>query len=90
MNDQEIQQTLAQLQARNKRVEADKAWETSRFRIGTILVITYVIAALVLYILGVERYYLSALIPTIGFLLSTMSLPIIKRYWIKKYYHRND
>jgi len=83
-----IEQTLAQLHARNRRVEADKAWETSKFRIGIIVVITYIVSVIVMYVIKVDRYYLSALIPTIGFLLSTLSLPVLKRWWVKKYYEK--
>lgn len=88
MTDQELQQLqndLTSIKARNQRVEADKAWETSWSRIVSICMITYIIAAVVMKTIGVQRYFLNAFIPTTGFLLSTLSLPTIKRRWIKKY-----
>ena len=65
-------------------MEAEKGWETSYARTFSIAFITYVIAALVLYMVGVENYILAALVPTLGYLLSTLSLPAVKRWWIKE------
>ena len=82
---QKLEQEIQLLRERNKRVEADKAWETSWFRIISIAVITYVVASLVMRIIGVKNALLNAFIPTIGYLLSTQSLPLIKKWWIKKF-----
>jgi len=49
-------------------------------------VATYIIASAVMYAIGIANYLLSALIPTIGYFLSTQSLPVIKRWWIKKFF----
>ncbi len=85
MNDiEELRQKIEKIKERNVRVEADKAWEKSEFRILFITIITYVIASLVLYFIGVANFLLAALVPTIGYLLSTQSLPFIKRWWIKR------
>jgi len=79
-----IEAELLAIQERNKKVEADKAWETSWFRILTIVGITYIIASLVMFLIGIANFYLNALIPTIGYLLSAQSLPVVKRWWINK------
>lgn len=84
-----LEQDIAAIKERNMRVEADKAWETSCLRIISIAVITYVVALVVLYFLGSEKFFLNALIPTIGYLLSTQSLSSIKRWWVRKYFHQN-
>lgn len=80
------EELLIQLQERNKRVEADKAWETSVFRRVCIAVITYLIASAVMWSIGTAAWYLNALIPVVGYLLSTLSLPGIKQWWIKNKY----
>lgn len=80
-----IEEELSTIKQRNQRVEANKAWETSFFRIITVAIITYIIASMVLYFIGIENYLLNALIPATGYLLSTLSLPPIKRWWVKKY-----
>lgn len=69
---------------RNARVEADKAWETSYVRRGSIIAITYVVAGLYMSALGASLPWLNALIPVGGYTLSTLSLPVIKRHWLAK------
>jgi hypothetical protein len=77
-----IEKELEIIKQRNARVEADKAWEASPMRIGTICTITYLVAAVLLYTIGAHRFWLDALVPPLGFFLSTQSLPPIKRWWI--------
>lgn len=80
----DLEKEISSINDRNSRVEAEKAWEASLFRIILICVITYATTALVFAVIGVSNYLLSALIPTIGFFLSTQSLPPIKKWWISK------
>lgn len=82
---QNLEEEIVQLKQRNQRVEADKAWETSRTRVGMIVIITYFIAVILMFSLGNAQPLLAALMPTVGFFLSTQSLPVVKRWWIKKY-----
>ena len=83
---EEIEKVLQDIKERNRRVEADKAWETSAFRKLLIAIITYIVASIVLYAIGVPNFFLSAIIPTLGFLLSTLSIPFIKKWWIKNHF----
>ncbi len=80
---EEFTKEIEVLKERNARVEADKAWETSSFRVFCIVVVTYMIAALVMVMIGVSNYLTNALIPTIGYFLSTLSLPFVKNWWVK-------
>ena len=66
-----IEQEIEEIKERNKRVEADKAWETSMFRRMTIAIITYFTVVLFLYMIKAQNYWLNALVPTAGFILST-------------------
>ncbi|MFT5849780.1 MAG: hypothetical protein ACI9H6_000599 [Patiriisocius sp.] len=70
---------------RNNRVELDKAWETSKTRRTIIAGVTYLVAAAFMKTIGVEAFLLSALVPTGGYLFSTLSLPIAKTLWLKKF-----
>lgn len=79
-----IEDRLEQIEQRNSRVEIDKAWETSLTRRLSIAVLTYFTASLFLWLIGVGYPLLSALVPTGGYLLSTLSLPWIKRLWMRK------
>ena len=78
-----IEERLNKIEERNKRVELDKAWEGSLLRIILISLITYLAAYLVLVSIGISKAYLSALIPVLGFILSTQSISMVKKYWIK-------
>lgn len=85
---EQLKKEIDLIKERNNRVEADKAWETSNMRAGAIMLMTYVITAVVFYFIGVKNYLLNALIPTVGFYLSTLSLPFIKKWWILKIYKK--
>lgn len=80
----ELQKEIEQIKARNKRVEADKAWEKSNTRRIIIAVLTYLVMSLFMITIGVQNPFINAIIPTLGFVLSTISLGIIKEWWEKK------
>ncbi len=84
----EIKKELNLIKQRNRKVEADKAWETSAIRKITIAAMTYFIVVLFLWIINAPYPWLSAFVPTIGFYLSTLVLPPIKKYWIKRIYKK--
>jgi hypothetical protein len=77
-------QSVNQILERNARVEADKAWETSLTRRGVIATITYFVAVFFMWRIGVTEPFLNAVVPTGGYLLSTLSLGVVKRWWLKK------
>ncbi len=85
----ELQDEIEKIKSRNARVEADKAWETSRFRVFAVSFLTYLMMILLMYVIGVEKPYLSALVPTAGFMLSTLSLRFAKKFWLKNFYGDN-
>ncbi len=78
-------QSVENILERNHRVEMEKAWETSKTRRGIIAFMTYVVAAIFMKHIGVDGYLLSALVPTGGYIFSTLSLPVVKKMWIEKY-----
>lgn len=82
------QSDIEEIKARNARVEADKAWETSWVRRAFISGMTYGVAGYYMTTIGVSDPWLGAFVPTGGYLLSTFSLPAIKSFWIKYLYKR--
>ena len=85
MSEKDLEKDIAAIKARNKRVETDKAWETSWTRRLCIMILTYVVV--VLYsatISQVSNVFLSSLVPVMGFLLSTLSLRLIRKAWEKR------
>lgn len=78
-----LKKEIELVKERNERVEADKAWETSKTRIFFICIVTYLIAVSFMYLIQNKGIWLSAIVPVIGFYLSTQSLSFIKKLWIK-------
>ncbi len=70
---------------RNHRVELDKAWEVSYTRRAIIVGVTYLVAAAFMKSIGVEAFLLSALVPTGGYIFSTLTLTVVKDWWIQKH-----
>jgi len=85
---QKIEQELQELKERNIRVEADKAWETSQTRIIIISIVTYGLIVLFFIIEELPQPFINGIIPTIGFILSTLTVPFFKKLWIKYIYKR--
>lgn len=80
-----IEQRLEKIEQRNSRVEADKAWETSWTRRFFIALFTYLAISLYMWAVKIEQPWLNAIVPTVGFLLSTLTLPYIKKWWVSKF-----
>ncbi len=79
-----LEERIAEIEARNQRVEADKAWETSWIRRGMVGITTYATVVTFLIIIDNEQPFINALVPVIGYLLSTMALYNVKQYWTKR------
>jgi len=77
-----MEERLKAIEERNRRVSLDKAWETSATRRLSIMTVTYAVASVIfIFIIPQEKWYLSALIPVVGYLLSTLGLPQVRRIW---------
>ncbi len=87
MNDlEQINQEIKKIKARNKRVEADKAWETSFLRKVIILALTYIVIAIFFYFAKIEKPFINAIVPSLAFVLSTLSIPVFKKVWLRYFY----
>lgn len=75
----EINTRLAKIEERNARVEADKTWETSWTRKISIAILTYLVICLFLHTIHETDIWLKAIVPVLGFILSTVSLQIIRK-----------
>jgi preprotein translocase subunit SecF len=81
---EKIKKDIEDIKERNKRVEMEKAWETSLFRKVIIALFTYIVIVIFLIFANFYRPFLNAIVPTIGFVLSTLSVSYFKKIWIKK------
>lgn len=80
---EELKGEIAEIKERNKRVESDKAWETSYVRRTLLMVFTYLSMGVYLYALNFPQPWLNAIIPAVAFMLSTLTLPFFKNLWLK-------
>ena len=78
-----IEQEILKIIERNKKVELDKKWETSFTRKILIAVLTYFVIVLFFYISWLWNPFINAIVPTIGFLLSTLTMWLFKTIWLK-------
>ncbi len=83
MNNEELINRIEKIEARNRKVELDKAWEGSFVRRLLIVLFTYISIGLYMWIIGVEDPFLNAVIPSLGFTLSTLTLPFFKNLWMQ-------
>ena len=78
----DLEKRVDLIEARNKRVELDKKWETSFTRRISICILTYIVVLLFSYLINTgNNIFLSSLVPVIGFTLSTLSMGIIRKIW---------
>ena len=85
MKENQLEQEIENIKKRNKRVEKDKAWETSLTRRIWIMILTYTVVLFYSYMVkNITSIWLSSLIPVIGFALSTLSLKLIRKIWENK------
>lgn len=84
MDNKELENEILKIKGRNKKVELDKAWETSLIRKICICVLTYIVVIIYsLLINKISNIFLSSLVPVIGFTLSTLSLKLVRNIWEK-------
>ena len=79
-----MKQEIRKINERNRKVELDKAWETSKTRRAIIAAMTYIIVVIFLYLINAPKPWLNALVPTAGFILSTLTLTFFKKMWVKQ------
>ena len=80
-----IEERLDAIEARNARVEGNKAWETSAARKITIIITTYITVVILLICIGNKNPFLNALVPSMGFYLSTLTVPVVKSWWLNRH-----
>lgn len=83
-----LEARIEKIEKRNREVETNKAWEISWSRKILIAIFTYLAIALYLgFVVGINPW-INAIVPTVGFLLSTLTLPYFKKFWEKYIYKK--
>ncbi len=86
---EQLQQEIEEIKKRNRRVEAYKAWETSWTRRILILILTYIVIVVFFTFAKLPNPFLNAIVPSLAFVLSTLSVPVFEKWWLKKYETKN-
>jgi len=84
MAENKLKKEIESIKERNARVEADKAWETSWARRIMVAVLTYIVVLLFFLVANLPNPFVNSLVPTLGFLISTLTIDFAKKEWIKK------
>jgi len=79
----DFESRLKAIEDRNARVELDKKWETSWARRLSIAALTYLVVVGYLFVIGNDRPFINAIVPPVGFLLSTLVMKQIRKIWQK-------
>jgi hypothetical protein len=77
----DLLERIEAIEARNKSVSLDKKWETSWTRKLGIVLSTYFVVLAYLYLIKNDNPWINAIVPPVGFLLSTLALGWLRKYW---------
>lgn len=81
-----LEERVAAIEARNAKVESDKAWETSLARRAGIALVTYIVISCTLMVIGHDGAWIHSVVPVIGYLLSTLALRFVRKEWQKRFH----
>lgn len=84
-----LQERVAKIEERNKKVEAEEKWNISWTRRIIVMIFTYLSIAIYFYFVIKENPWINAIVPTVAFLLSTLTLPWVRRFW-RHYIYKKD
>lgn len=80
---EKLEEELDEIKSRNVRVEVEKAWELSWTRRILLVLFTYLTLGFYMSAINIDKPWLNAIIPALGFYISTLSLPFLKKIWRK-------
>lgn len=79
----ELSGKISTMNHRNRIRDFSKEFEGSLFRIIVIMILTYAVLSTYMLLADLDRPWISAIVPTVGFQLSTVSLPSIKNCYVE-------
>jgi hypothetical protein len=82
-----LEQRVTNLETRNRKVEGDKAWEVSWQRRGMVMVLIYLTVVFYLRFVVHIDPWINALVPVIGYSVSTVTITRLKAVWLKRRSH---
>lgn len=79
-----LRKEIETIKARNRRVERDKMWETSKTRAFFIAFVTFVLAFGFMILIDERQPFWKALAGSLAYLASTTTYDILKKWWLRK------
>lgn len=79
-----LENRIAKLETRNRRVEGDKAWEISWTRRIAIMVLIYATIVFYLHFVIHINPWINGLVPVLGYTVSTVTVSKLKNSWLKR------
>ena len=79
----DLEKRIKVIEERNSSVEIDKDWETSKTRRVIIAIFTYAAISIYMYAVNIPNPWINSVVPTVGFMLSTLTLPFFKKVWAR-------
>ena len=83
-----LEQRVQTIEERNRKVEDDKAWETSWTRRMLLMLFTYLAIGVYLWAIQIPKPWINAIVPAVAFMMSTLTMPFFKKWWMK--FRRNQ
>ncbi|MBI3955291.1 hypothetical protein HY338_02500 [Candidatus Gottesmanbacteria bacterium] len=80
---EDLEKEIESIKERNKKVETEKAWETSWTRRLLLALFTYLAISIYMSAISLPSPWLNGIVPSIAFLLSTLTLPLFRKLWQK-------
>lgn len=81
---EELKKEVEKIQARNRRVEADKAWETSWTRRALLFGLTYIVVVIFYVVAELPNPLTNGLVSSAAFVVATSTVPHVKKWWLTK------
>ena len=79
-----LEERVSKLEARNRRVEADKAWETSWARRLSLMLLIYIVVVFYLrFVIHIDPW-INGLVPVIGYFVSTFTISFLKQRFVDR------
>jgi len=89
ISSEDLLERIEEIENRNKRVEVDKKWEGSWTRKLTIMLLTYCVVVTYLFMISNNNPWINAIVPPIGFLLSTLAIGKLRIWWQSRFLDKN-
>jgi hypothetical protein len=84
MAEHSLEERVSKLEARNRKVEADKAWEVSWTRRLALMLLIYVTVVFYLHFVIHIDPWVNAFVPVIGYFFSTFTISFLKKRFVSR------